>query len=206
VALQGAWCRDQARQDCRSLRRQAHDHFAAVGRGSRAGHETHLHQAGDHARQGRDVDAGAGGNVDLTLAVIVGEHREDPPHRDTQVVSGERVLPEVDHQKPADAVDEIGKIFAEIETRASGHECEIPADSGSTLLWAALRDVKGGSGWIVCAVGRIVLPSAMPAICCIYNNCKCIYNAVLKSGLRPSDLKGLSRSKGEELWTSATSH
>src|SRR5260370_32795809 len=85
-----------------------------------------------------------------------------PPHRDGQVVSGERVLPEVDHEKPADAVDEIGKIFAEIETRASGHECEIPADSGSTLLWAGLRDVKGGPGWMVCAVSRIVLPSAPP--------------------------------------------
>src|SRR6516225_1143258 len=197
--------RDHARQDCRSLRRQAHDHFAAVGGGSRAGHEAHLHQAGDHARQGRDVDAGAGGNVDLTLAVIVGEHREHAPHRDAQVVTGERVPPEVDHQKPADAVDEIGKIFAEIEARASGHECEIPADSGSTLLWTALRDVKGGPGWIACAVGRIILSLAAAAICCIYNNCKCIYNAGTKSRLRPGELKGLSRSKGGVLWTSATS-
>jgi hypothetical protein len=49
-----------------------------------------------------------------------------------------------------------------------------------------LRDVKGGTGWIACAVGRIVLPSAGAAICCIYNNCKCIYNAGNKSGLRPS--------------------
>jgi hypothetical protein len=41
---------------------------------------------------------------------------------------GKRILPEVDHQQPADAVDEIGKIFAEIEGTV-GHEIEIPADS-----------------------------------------------------------------------------
>src|SRR4029077_6570663 len=155
--------------------------------GSRAGHEAHLHQAGDHPRQGRDVNAGPGGNVDLTLAVIVGEHREHAPHRDAQVVSGERVLPEVDHQKPADAVDEIGKIFAEIETRASGHECEIPADSGSTLLWAALRYVKGGARLDrLCRWPHNTVFGPEATICCIYNNCKCIYNAGNKSGLRPS--------------------
>jgi hypothetical protein len=77
------------------------------------------------------------------------------------VVSGERVLTEVDHQKPADAVDEIGKIFVEIEARASGHEFEIPANSSvvdlkPTLLWAGLRDVKGEPGWLGRAVGRIM--------------------------------------------------
>jgi len=64
------------------------------------------------------------------------------------LVTGERVLPEVDHQEPADAVDEIGKIFAEIEAPTIGHEFEIPANSSvvdlkPTLLWAGLRDVKG---------------------------------------------------------------
>src|SRR5262249_20202758 len=58
--------------------------------------------------------------------------------RDAQVVSGERVLPEVDHQKPADAVDEIGKIFAEIDARASGHECEIPANCWANAFMGRL--------------------------------------------------------------------
>jgi len=76
-------------------------------------------------------------------------------------VTGERVLPEVDHQEPADAVDEIGKIFAEIEAPTIGHEFEIPANSSAmdlkpTLLWADLRDVKAGPGWIGGAVGRIM--------------------------------------------------
>src|SRR5262249_9793714 len=144
---------------------------------------------------------GGGGGGGGGGARGAGTRAPPPPHRDAQVVSGERVLPEVDHQKPADAVDEIGKIFAEIETRASGHECEIPADSGSTLLWAALRDVKGGPGWIAWAVGRIVLPSAGAAICCIYNNCKCIYNAGI-SGLRPSvrvPAKGSQQVKGRSV-------
>jgi len=111
-----------------------------------------------------------GGNVDLTLAVIVGEHREDAPHRDAQSVTGERVLPEVDHQEPADAVDEIGKIFAEIEARAIGHEFEIPANSWGNALWAGLHDVKGGPGWLGRAVGRIMAASSRNQICCIYNS------------------------------------
>jgi hypothetical protein len=77
------------------------------------------------------------------------------------LVTGERVLPEVDHQEPADAVDEIGKIFAEIEAPAIGHEFEIPAnwsavDLKQTLLWADLRDVKGAPAWIGRAGGRIM--------------------------------------------------
>jgi hypothetical protein len=57
-------------------------------------------------------------------------------------VTGERVLPEVEHQEPADAVDEVGKIFAEVEARAIGHESQIPAELGLLLLWAGSRDVK----------------------------------------------------------------
>jgi hypothetical protein len=68
--------------------------------------------------------------IDLTLAVVVVQHREDTPHRDAQLVPGERILPEFHHQQPADAVDEIGKIVAEIDARASGHGFESPANSG----------------------------------------------------------------------------
>jgi hypothetical protein len=46
------------------------------------------------------------------------------------LVTGERVLPEVDHQQPTDAVDEVGKIRAEIEAGATGHEFEIPQNFG----------------------------------------------------------------------------
>jgi len=31
---------------------------------------------------------------------------------------------------------------------------------GQRFLWAALRDVKVGPGWIACTIGRIILSSA----------------------------------------------
>src|SRR6516164_3476704 len=74
---------------------------------------------------------------------------------------------------------------------------------GPTLLWAALRHVKGGPGWIACAVGRIILPRRL-AIYCIYNNCKCIYDAAQVRAAAPR-AKGHSKPKGGVLWNSATS-
>src|SRR5262249_33201872 len=156
-------------------------YFPVVGRGTGAGHETHLHQAGDHARQGRDVDAGPGGNVDLALAVIVGEHRQHAPHRDAQLVAGERVLPQADHQQPAAAVDEIGKIFAEIEAPSIGHEFEIPANSRGPRFYGPPATMsKGGPGWIARAVGRIMTRSSQPMIALTT-----VANAVPKQGCSP---------------------
>ena len=54
--------------------------------------------------------------------LIVREHRQHAPHRDAQAVTGKRVLPEIDHQGQTDAIDQVGKIFAEVEARAIGHE------------------------------------------------------------------------------------
>ena len=88
-----------------------------------------LDQPGDHPRERRNVDAGHGGQIDLALAVIARERGENPPHRDAQPVWRQRAAPEIDHQRRADAIDQVGKIFAEIELRAAGHEREIPERS-----------------------------------------------------------------------------
>jgi len=141
-SLQGDRVRDHARENRRSPRRQADDDLAVVDGGAGAAHEAHLHQTGDHARQGGNVDAGPGGDVDLTLPAVVGEHGEDAPHRDAQSVTGERVLPEVDHQQPADAIDEVGKVFAEIEAGTVGHEIEIPADSSLNAFMGRLASCQ----------------------------------------------------------------
>jgi len=138
ASFQGDRVRYHARENRRPLRRQAYDDLAAVGGRARAAHEAHLHETGDHAREGGNVDAGPGGDVDLTLPAVVGEHGEDAPHRDAQSVTGERVLPEVDHQQPADAVDEVGKVVAEIEAGTVGHEIEIPADSSRDAFMGRL--------------------------------------------------------------------
>jgi hypothetical protein len=58
-------------------------------------------------------------------------------------VWGQRASPEIDHQRRADAIDQVGKIFAEIELGAAGHERKIPEKIGAgKLLWASSHDVK----------------------------------------------------------------
>src|SRR5262249_35471881 len=59
---------------------------------------------------------------------------------------GERVLPEVDHQQPADAVDEVGKVVAEIEAGTVGHEIEIPADSSRDAFFGRLARCQRSFG------------------------------------------------------------
>ena len=114
--------RDQARERRGTLAGEAHDHLPAIGRRPRARHQAHSRQPGDHARERRNVDAGHDGQVDLALAVITRERREHAPHRNAQPMSRQRAAPEIDHQRRADAIDQVGKIFAEIEIGTAGHE------------------------------------------------------------------------------------
>src|SRR5262249_10457796 len=110
-----------------------------------------------------------------------------------QVMTGERVLPEVDHQKPADAVDEIGKIFAEIEARAIGHECEIPTNCWANAFMGRLAPCQRRArldrlrDWPHNAAR---LPREF---CCIYNNSKCIYDATQSQGCGPASQRDTAR-------------
>jgi AcrR family transcriptional regulator len=135
--------RDHARDEPGALAGKAHDHLAAIGRGPRARHQAHSDEAADHARKRRNVDAGHGSKIDLALAVVARERGENPPHRDAQPVWSQRAPPEINHQRRADAIDQVGKIFGEIELRAAGHERKIPERIGAgKLLWASSHDVK----------------------------------------------------------------
>src|SRR5262245_60736670 len=79
----------------------------------------------------------------------------------------ERSLLEIDHQGRADAVDQVGQIFAEIEGGSLGHEFRRPAKEFRwTFLWACSHDVKAGTS-----------PASGDLNSCIYNSCKCTYNS-----------------------------
>ena len=103
---------------------RARQYLAEVSRPRRprTRHQAHSRQPGDHPRERRNVDAGHDGQVDLALAVITRERREYAPHRNAQPMSRQRAAPEIDHQRRSDAIDQVGKIFAEIEIGTAGHE------------------------------------------------------------------------------------
>ncbi len=97
------------------LRRKRDGDFAIAAGRARARHQAHAHQPGHEPRQGRGIDAGQIGKIDLALAAGGGEHRHHPPHRDAQPVRRQRFGAELIGDDGADPVHQIGQIIAEIE-------------------------------------------------------------------------------------------
>src|SRR5262249_54456207 len=98
---------------------EVYDDFTAVGLRPAAGDETGPHQPGHEAGKRRGIDAGELGKVDLALPAVAGKHGQDAPHGDAEPVHRQGVRGEADRQRRTDAVDEVGKIIAEIEARAT---------------------------------------------------------------------------------------
>src|SRR5262245_24482935 len=92
----------------------------------------------------------------------------------------QRGLLEIDHEGGADAVDQIGKIFAEIEAGSLGHELRRPAKEFRWTFFMGLLPR--------CQSGTCTPPRSSHS--CIYNSCKCTYNAWQQSTTAGSTTAG----------------
>src|SRR5262245_21501638 len=103
----------------------------------------------------------------------------------------ERSLLEIDHQGRADAVDQVGQIFAELEGGSLGHELRRPAKEFRwTFLWACSHDVKAGTS-----------PASGEILTVAFTT---VANALIIPGNKNEKRRQLG-DKGGATWTSATS-
>ena len=95
--------------------------FAVARSGSDSDDIADPDQPGHQAGQGRCVDARHLAEIDLPLIAVARQRRHDAPHRNAELAAAERMLAEAGRQRDADAIDQVWKIFVEIEAGLPGH-------------------------------------------------------------------------------------
>src|SRR5215211_1836329 len=143
------------------------DDLTAVRARAAAGDETHADEPRHQTRQGRGVDAGEPGEIDLALASVVGEHRKDSPHGDAQPVRGKPVLREAGRQGGTYPIDQVRKVIVQMQVRTTHNG---PTKSRPSFVYGSAADLSKS--------GRV--DAGLAPLCCNAETDSCIYNNCIR--------------------------